>query len=104
YLGTDPPVRLDGNVNTMTLAQRAAPSLSAEQQSGWQRDGFFRIEGFADKGTCAAMLERVVEIARAAAAGDDVHPALILPEANLKGREAAPEGLVSKIFKLHRDT
>src|SRR5207248_6461897 len=84
--------------------QRDAPSLAPAQRASWEEQGFFRIEHFADPETCRAMLERVVEIARAGAAGDDVHPALILPEANLRGREATPEALVSKIFKLHRDS
>ena len=69
----------------------------------FERDGFFRIEGFADAATCTAMLDRVVEIARQAAAGEDVEPAFVLPESNLAGRPGNPEDLVSKIFRLHRD-
>ena len=91
----------------MTLAQRDAlsnPGLSSEQRASWEEQGFFRVDGFADDATGRAMLDRVIEIARAGADGADVSPALILPEANLKGRGATPEGLVSKIFKLHRDT
>jgi ectoine hydroxylase-related dioxygenase (phytanoyl-CoA dioxygenase family) len=77
--------------------------VTDEQLVQYGRDGFFRIEGFADAAVCDAMLERVVEIARRGAAGEDVRPALILPEANLAGRPGNPEDLVSKIFKLHRD-
>ena len=69
----------------------------------YERDGFFRIDGFGDADTCRAMLDRVVDIARRAAAREDVRPALVLPEANLAGRPGNPEDLVSKVFRLHRD-
>jgi phytanoyl-CoA hydroxylase len=73
-------------------------------QEAFARDGFVRLEAFADRGTCAAMLDRVVAIARERAAGAG-GPQLVLPEANLADREAElPEELVSKVFKLHRDT
>jgi ectoine hydroxylase-related dioxygenase (phytanoyl-CoA dioxygenase family) len=51
------------------------------------------------------MLARVVELARRAAAGDDIAPAFVMPEeqAGFRDREAAPEELVSKIFRLARD-
>ena len=78
--------------------------ITEEQRSQYATDGFFRIEGFADNSTCEAMLERVVDIARRGADGEDVRPALILPEANLAGRPGNPEDLVSKVFRLHRDT
>jgi ectoine hydroxylase-related dioxygenase (phytanoyl-CoA dioxygenase family) len=70
----------------------------------YAEQGFVRIPGFADKGTCDAMLERVVAIARQQAKGQAVGDALVLPEANLAGTIGLPEALVSKIFKLHRDT
>ena len=70
----------------------------------FERDGFLRLPGFAAPATCDAMLDRVVEITRERAAGTG-GPQLVLPEANLAGRDAAlPEELVSKVFKLHRDT
>jgi ectoine hydroxylase-related dioxygenase (phytanoyl-CoA dioxygenase family) len=78
-------------------------ALRETQVDAYARDGFFRIEGFADASTCAAMLERVVDIARRAADGGDVAPAFVLPEANLQGRPGNPEDLVSKVFRLHRD-
>jgi ectoine hydroxylase-related dioxygenase (phytanoyl-CoA dioxygenase family) len=67
------------------------------------RQGFLRLPGFADRATCDAMLARVVEIARERADGAN-GPELVLPEANLVGRAGLPEELVSKVFKLHRDT
>lgn len=69
-------------------------------REAYQRDGFVRIPGFVGRGTCDAMLDRVVELARA---GGDGH-VLVLPEANLRERGGMPEETVSKIFKLHRDT
>jgi phytanoyl-CoA hydroxylase len=66
------------------------------------RQGFVRLEGFASPSTCDAMLERVIEISRERAAGTN-GPQLVLPEANLIGRDGLPEELVSKVFKLHRD-
>ena len=80
-------------------------SLAAveDHRASWEHNGFFRIEGFAAPDLCQAMLERVVEIARDAADGRDVGPALVTPEMNLRGRGGQPEELVSKIFRLHRD-
>jgi phytanoyl-CoA hydroxylase len=60
--------------------------------------GFVRLAGFADAATCTRMLERVIEITHTKEG-----PALVLPEANLRGRTGRPEELVSKVFKLHRD-
>lgn len=79
--------------------------LTDEQRASWDRDGFFRIEGFASAATYGEMLERVIEIARRFAAGERVTPAFVTPEQNLarQGRAGKPEDLVSKIFRLHRD-
>ena len=77
--------------------------MNDEQRAAYARDGFFRIGRFADAAICEAMLERVVDIARRAAAKEDVRPAFVLPEANLAGRPGNPEDLVSKVFRLHRD-
>jgi len=83
----------------------ATTSIAAnERRTSWERDGFFRIEGFADPDICQAMLERVVAIARDAADGRDVGTALVTPEMNLRDRDGRPEELVSKIFRLHRDS
>ena len=68
------------------------------------RQGFLRLAGFADTSTCDRMLERVVEIARDRAVGLGDGPSIVLPEANLNGRDGMPEQLVSKVFKLHRDS
>jgi ectoine hydroxylase-related dioxygenase (phytanoyl-CoA dioxygenase family) len=86
-------------------AQRTASALSPAQQTSWLEHGFTRIEGFADAATCAAMLDRVVDISRRFEAGESVNPAWVTAEQNLKaeGRTGDAEQLVSKIFRLHRD-
>jgi ectoine hydroxylase-related dioxygenase (phytanoyl-CoA dioxygenase family) len=71
-------------------------------QDAYERDGFVVQRGFAP-GACDAMFERVVTLARRAAAGDDISPAFVMPESNLRGEDGAPEALVSKIFRLHCD-
>ena len=76
-----------------------------ERRVGWERDGFFRVDGFAASDVCTAMLDRVVDIARRYAEGERVSPAWVTPEQNLRaeGRTGDAEALVSKIFRLHRD-
>jgi ectoine hydroxylase-related dioxygenase (phytanoyl-CoA dioxygenase family) len=72
----------------------------------FERDGFVRLPSFAPPETCDRMLARVIEISRERAAGDtgDGAHGWVLPEANIAGREGLPEELVSKVFKLHRDS
>ncbi len=72
----------------------------------YAEQGFVRIPRFVGQQVCDAMLERVVAIARQQASGDadGIGGALVLPEANLAGTTGLPEQLVSKVFKLHRDT
>ena len=69
-------------------------------RDAYEDQGFVRLPGFASAALCDEMLERVIAIARAGGDGT----ALVLPEANLAGRTGQPEELVSKIFKLHRDS
>jgi hypothetical protein len=76
--------------------------LAAEQVRAYGRDGFVLRRGFAPDVT-GAMFTRVVDLARRAAAHEDIAPAFVLPESNLRGTDGAPEALVSKIFRLHRD-
>jgi phytanoyl-CoA hydroxylase len=66
--------------------------------------GCSRVDGFAEPATGTAMLERVVDIARRAHAGEDVGPALItIEEQSGYGDRPNPEDRVSKVFRLHRD-
>lgn len=77
--------------------------LTREQRGRYHDDGFVRLPGFAPREVCQRMLDRVIEIARAHAAGEPGAPGLVLPEANLAGSTGDPEDHVSKIFRLHRD-
>jgi len=79
-----------------------AMPLDGVHERSWDSDGFFRIDGFAEAAVGHAMLDGVVDIVRRAAAGDDVSPALVAPEAQAGLAGTAPEDLVSKVFRLHR--
>ena len=78
--------------------------LTPDEHAAWQRDGFFIRRGFAREPTMQRMLARVVEICRRHAAAEDVSPALVLPEARGNPDARMPEDLISKVFRLHRDT
>jgi ectoine hydroxylase-related dioxygenase (phytanoyl-CoA dioxygenase family) len=64
--------------------------------------GFARLNGFADPDVGRRMLDDVVGLVHAAARGDDVGGALVMPEGqpDFVGKE--PEDRISKVFKLHR--
>jgi phytanoyl-CoA hydroxylase len=74
--------------------------------SSYERDGFFRVDSFADTAVCVTMLARAAELAGRAARGDDIRPAFVMPEqqADFATKEGPAEQLVSKIFGLARDT
>jgi phytanoyl-CoA hydroxylase len=78
--------------------------LTRHQRAQYEELGFVRLPAFAQPELCQRMVDRVVEIAHAHAARDPGAPGFVLPEANLSGRAGRPEELVSKIFRLHRDT
>jgi len=69
---------------------------------GEDAPGFALFEGFADSGTCAAMLADMVQLARAAAAGEEVNGALVAPEQQTDLQGSDPEDFVSKIFRVQR--
>jgi hypothetical protein len=79
------------------------PALTSDQAAAYERDGFVRLPGFAERAICDAMLERVVAIAETKARDPREGPGLLLPEANLRGRAGRPSELASKIFRLHRE-
>lgn len=78
-------------------------TLTTDQLAEYEQQGFVRLASFADQSICDEMLAHVVDIVRRHAAGEMVGDALVLPEANLAGTGGLPEGLVSKVFRLHRD-
>jgi hypothetical protein len=95
--------------STDGLAPTVRPALGAEQRAVFERDGFVKLTRFATPDVGDAMLARVVELARRAALGDDIAPAFVLPEqqdelAARNGAQVRPEDLVSKVFRLARDT
>src|SRR5262245_24562555 len=74
--------------------------LTHAQRAAYDDVGFVRLPGFAPPELCEAMLDRVVDIARAHAEGEAGAPGLVLPEANLAGGGGNPEDLVAKVFSL----
>ena len=99
---------------------RVIEGLTSDERAQVDEQGYVLLRGFADLTLCAAMLDRVIEVARARAAGASVldGPGLtgfVLPEGNLTSGDAdadadpgarkapAPEDVVSKVFGLHRD-
>jgi phytanoyl-CoA hydroxylase len=77
-------------------------ALTQAERDHFDVHGFVRLPGFADATTCQAMLDDVIAVTRAQANGTPEPEALVLPEANLVGRDGSPEDLASKVFKLHR--
>ena len=74
--------------------------ISEKLVEQYRSEGFCRIDGFADQKVTAAMLDRVVTIARSRDAGSSV----VLPEEQPDlPASANPEDSVSKIFRLARD-
>lgn len=88
-----------------TTESRAAPAargLTAEQRASWDNDGFVRIAAFASSKTLEAMTTRIVEMTRAADAGESIGSAYVVPESSLAAAEN-PEDRMSKVFRLHRE-
>ena len=77
--------------------------LTGAQREGWERDGFFIVEGFASEETCVAMLARAGELARTALDRGDVGRALVLPEGRRRLGPELSERDISKIFSIQRD-
>ncbi len=69
--------------------------------AAFERDGFVRIPGFAEPDVLRAMEARVVALARASDAGEDIAPSYLVPEPALSG-DVPPEERLSKIFRVHR--
>ncbi len=79
-------------------------ALTKDQRASWEANGFIRIDGFASRQTCDAMLERVIEIARQSGGAGLQGGALVMPEQKPNPNAQHPEDRVSKVFKLHRDS
>ena len=85
------------------MSSRLATKLTVDQTESWEQHGFFLVRGFEAEPTMSTMLERVIEIAQTAAAGEDIRPVFVLPEARPTPNGVNAEDLVSKVFRLHRD-
>src|SRR5262245_26332127 len=70
-------------------------ALTQAELDQFEEQGFVRLRGFADATTCQAMLDDVIAVTRAQAEGTPEPEALVLPEANLVGRDGTPEELAS---------
>lgn len=84
-----------------------SPEVAATRRSDWERDGFFLLRDFASPERCEALLGRAIEQARQASGSGAAGAAIVHGENNLAdsvGPGAPAEELVSKIFKIHRDT
>lgn len=77
-------------------------SWTPEQRAGWERDGFVLLERFAPPATCKAMHERIVALARDAAAGRSIAPAYTLEESRVPDDGRPAEERLSKLFRVHR--
>lgn len=78
-------------------------TLTDEQRAAYDEQGFVRIEGFADLATCAAMLDRVVELVRLADAGEPIREAFVMMEGQADFAGRPPEDRVAKIFRVARE-
>lgn len=81
--------------------------VAASRAEGWERDGFFLIREFSPPAVCEAMFGRAVELAWEADGTGMAGAAIVHRENNLAdsvGPSARAEELVSKIFKIHRDS
>ncbi len=76
-------------------------ALTAEQRRCWEEDGFFILHGWSDPPVLEAMIERIVELARAIDGGLVRNDLLVSPEELLADRPD-PEQRLSKIFRVMR--
>lgn len=70
---------------------------------GWERDGFFILEGFAEPALLAEMREVVVELARRADRGESIAPAYVQEEKKIAAGVPNAEDRLSKLFRVHRE-
>jgi phytanoyl-CoA hydroxylase len=88
----------------VTAETAHSTALEPDESRSWEEQGFFLRRGFAEPDVGVQMLARVVEICRAASRKESVGPAFVVPEARGNPDAVNPEDLISKVFKLHRDS
>ncbi len=77
--------------------------ITPSQRRPWDEDGFFLVQSFAGADALDAMAGTVTELARSAAAGSDIAPAFVQPEARIAHLDAPAERKLSKLFRVHRE-
>ena len=75
--------------------------LTEAHRASWEENGFFIERGFAHRAITDAMVDRIIEIARADAAGEQ-RPDLFITPDKTKENPPTPEIGVSKIFRVMR--
>ena len=80
---------------------RRGVGLTAEQRAAWERDGFFILQGFAERPVLDAMVDRIVELARLLEQPDQ-RPDLIATPENVIDGQLDPDRRLAKIFRLMR--
>ncbi len=77
--------------------------ITPTQRRSWEQNGYFLVPGFAGAEALGAMVGTVTELARKAAAGSDIAPAFVQPEARIAHLDAPAERKLSKLFRVHRE-
>ncbi len=77
--------------------------ITPSQRRSWEDHGYFLVPGFAGADALDAMVRTVTELARKAAAGSDITPAFVQPEARIAHLDAPAERKLSKLFRVHRE-
>ena len=96
-------VILDRREHETDLEKHCVPALTPAMRESWDRDGFFFLRGFAEATLLERMEARVVELVRAAAAGESIGDAYVTKELSLAEVAVNPEDEISKLFRIHRD-
>ena len=96
----------DGGATSARLQNRplvyfGVMGLTEEQRASWEENGFFTERGFADRAITDAMVDRIIEIARADAAGQQRSDLFITLD-KTKENPPTPEVGASKVFRVMR--
>jgi ectoine hydroxylase-related dioxygenase (phytanoyl-CoA dioxygenase family) len=75
--------------------------LDAGLRRTWDQDGFFIIRGFFDAGTCDALVDEAVRLARLEEA-ERPPTMVVIPEGRPRQGASNPEDFVAKLFRLDR--
>ncbi|GJM37223.1 MAG: hypothetical protein DHS20C19_05900 [Acidimicrobiales bacterium] len=78
-----------------------SPGLTDEQRRSWDDKGYVVLADWAPASVRQAMIDRIIELARALDGGEERTDLLVSPE-NLLADAPTPEGRLSKIFRVMR--